>query len=216
MTSHIKTMRNNYNFIAPYYDFISRTIFGKAIIRAQACLLPHIPPNSHLLIAGGGSGWILEEVARVHPNGLTIIYIDNAEKMIALAKKRKCGANKVIFICEPIEKYSSTQQFDCVLTAFFFDNFIIEKAAAVFEKIHHHLKAGGSWLYADFAPTNLVKKYWQKILLKVMYFFFSVVSKIEAQELADLSALFKTFRYKQTSLKWHYSHFIQSVVYKKE
>ena len=216
MTSHIKTMRNNYNFIAPYYDFISRVIFGKAIIQAQACLLPHIPSNSHLLIAGGGSGWILEEVAKVHPGGLTIIYVDNSAKMIALAKKRKCGANKLIFICEPIENYLITQQFDCIFTAFFFDNFKIQKAAAIFQTIHPHLKPGGNWLYADFAPTNLAKKYWQKILLKVMYFFFRVASKIEAQELADMSSLFKTFCYKQTFLKWYYSHFIQSVVYKKE
>lgn len=209
-------MRNDYNFIAPYYDFISRIIFGKAIIRAQACLLSHITPNSNLLIAGGGSGWILEEIAKLHPGGLTITYIDNAAKMIALAKKRQCGANKVVFICEPIENYHIIQQFDCVFTAFFFDNFKIEKAAAVFETIHHHLKTGGNWLYADFAPAHLVKKYWQKMLLKMMYFFFRVVSKIEAQELADTSSLFKTFRYRQFFIKWHYCQFIQSVVYKKE
>jgi ubiquinone/menaquinone biosynthesis C-methylase UbiE len=209
-------MRNNYNFIAPYYDFISRIIFGKAIMQAQTCLLSHIAPNSSLLIAGGGSGWILEEIAKVHPGGLNITYIDNAAKMIALAKKRKCGANKVVFICEPIENYLITQQFDCVLTAFFFDNFKIEKTAAIFETIHHHLKAGGNWLYADFAPTKLAKKYWQKILLKMMYFFFRVVSKIETQELADMSLLFKTSCYREFFLKWHYRHFIRSVVYKKE
>ncbi|GAB3413072.1 class I SAM-dependent methyltransferase [Niabella aquatica] len=208
-------MRNNYNFIAPYYDFISRLIFGKAIIRAQTCLLSHIAPNSSLLIAGGGSGWILEEVARLYPAGLTITYIDNAAKMIALAKKRNCGANKVIFICDAIENCPFTQQFDCIFTAFFFDNFKIEKAAAIFEILHPHLKPGGNWLYTDFVPTSVAKK-WQKILLKTMYFFFSVVSGIEAQELADMSFLFQTFHYKQFYIKWHYSHFIQSVVYKKK
>ncbi len=80
-------MPTNYNKIAKYYDLISRLVYGKAIIKAQVSLLKFIPANSSVLIIGGGTGWVLEELAKIHQEGLTIIYVENSSKMIALAQK---------------------------------------------------------------------------------------------------------------------------------
>lgn len=208
-------MRNNYNFIAPYYDFISRLVFGKAIVGAQNSLLPYIPANSDVLIVGGGSGWILEELARLHTSGLNITYLDNSTGMIALAKKRNYGNNTVAFVCEAVEQYETNKKFDCIYTPFLFDNFKSEKAAFVFEKLHRLLKPGRYWLYTDFIPTQNTKNYWQKILLSLMYFFFTTVSKIETKELVDMDPLFQIHGYTLTFTSWHYKRFIRSMAYKK-
>lgn len=208
-------MRNNYNFIAPYYDTISKVVFGKTIFHAQTCLLSTIHANSSLLIVGGGSGWILEEIAKLHNDGLEIIYIESSEKMIALAKERKYNHNNVSFICLPIQEYQTLQQFDYVFTAFLFDILTEEKINSAFAKIHPLLKTGGKWLYADFIPTNSTKKNWQKMLLKIMYLFFRIVSRIDAKRLTDMAPYFKTANYQPVFTKWHYKNFIQSVIYEK-
>ena len=96
-------MAANYNNSAWFYDRLSRVIYGRAIIRSQVYLLGHIPAGSRVLIAGGGTGWILEELARLQPSGLKITYVEISAKMMALSRKRNAGNNEVIFINEAVE-----------------------------------------------------------------------------------------------------------------
>ena len=77
-------MAANYNNAAWFYDSLSRVVYGKALIDAQVYLLQYIQPNSTILIVGGGTGWILEEVARIHPTGLQITYVEAYAQMMAL------------------------------------------------------------------------------------------------------------------------------------
>src|SRR4051812_8861289 len=91
-------MNDNYNNIAIFYDQLSAFIFGKAIFNAQRFMLQMVPPCSTVLLVGGGTGWILEELAKKYPSGLKITYIDSSSKMILLSGKRNVGKNKVIFM----------------------------------------------------------------------------------------------------------------------
>ena len=111
-------MAANYNNSAWFYDLLARLVYGKALINAQVYLLEHIPENARVLIVGGGTGWILEELVRIHPSGLTITYVEIAPAMMALSKKRNCGNNQVIFINEAIENTDLPVGFDVVLTPF--------------------------------------------------------------------------------------------------
>src|ERR1700744_542206 len=96
-------MAANYDNSAWFYDRLSRLVYGKALIRSQIYLLKHIPKNSNILIAGGGTGWILEEIVKIHPSGLTITYVEVSANMMDLSKKRNVQSNKVTFIYEPVE-----------------------------------------------------------------------------------------------------------------
>ena len=63
-------MANNYNSIAKYYDTLSRVIYQRAIIKAQVFLIQFIKDNDRILLVGGGTGWILEELSKLqklHP-----------------------------------------------------------------------------------------------------------------------------------------------------
>ncbi|MDB5086371.1 MAG: hypothetical protein JWR09_365, partial [Mucilaginibacter sp.] len=66
-------------------------VYGRALINAQVFLLQYVPVGVDVLIAGGGTGWVLEELAKIHPSGLQITYVEIAADMMALSKKRNIG-----------------------------------------------------------------------------------------------------------------------------
>ncbi|HWV71292.1 MAG TPA: hypothetical protein VN040_06240, partial [Pseudosphingobacterium sp.] len=98
-------MKNNYDNIASLYDFLSRLVFFKAQVKAQVELLKHIQPKSTILIVGGGSGWILEELSNLYPEGLVIHYVEISAKMLARSRKRDYKKNEVLFFRAAMEDY---------------------------------------------------------------------------------------------------------------
>jgi len=203
-------LANNYDNAARFYDQLSRLVFGKAIINAQVYLLQHVPPASKILIAGGGTGWILEELTKLYPNGLKITYVEVSAKMIALSAKRNTGANELIFVNSAVENAILPTDFDVVITPFLFDNFNQATAEKVFAHLNAVLKPGGLWLYADFELTG---KLWQKLLLKTMHLFFKLLCGVEASQLPDVKLLFAARHYSLVYSKAFYGDFIKAKVY---
>jgi ubiquinone/menaquinone biosynthesis C-methylase UbiE len=203
-------MSANYNNSAWFYDRLSRLIYGDSLVRAQVYLLPFIPAQSNILIVGGGTGWILEEIARRQSSGLKITYVEVAAQMMKLSRKRNTGNNEVRFVNEPIENVPLHQEFDVIITPFLFDNFTEENLQKIFAHIHTSLKPGGLWLNTDFRPTG---KWWQMILLKSMILFFRIICRIEAKKLPDIENCFKNNNYKIIQQKSFFGDFIQSTAY---
>lgn len=207
-------MGNNYNAIANIYDFLSRIVFQKSIVHAQVFLLKYIPEKSRVLIVGGGTGWILEELSKIYTTGIEITYVEKSGRMIALSKQKNIQHNSIEFINEGIEEFSTEKKFDVVFTAFLFDNFQPEKIEFVFAKLNQLLNSGGVWLYADFKNDKINSAWWQKFLLKTMYLFFKITCNIETQKLIDMTQYFSS-GYNKAAEKCFYSNFIKAVVYKK-
>jgi ubiquinone/menaquinone biosynthesis C-methylase UbiE len=208
------TMKGDYDRIASFYDRLSRLVFGKAIIASQRFLINAIPERAVVLIAGGGTGCILEEINHVHTSGLQITYIDSSAKMLALAEKRNTFENRVTFINQPLQEVSLQRVFDVVITPFFLDNFSDVTATQLFNRLDHSLKPGGLWLFADFyADRN--SPIWQKLLLKLMYLLFRLFCNIEAKDLPHTEKMFGEHNYYFISSRFFYKNFIRSVVYKK-
>lgn len=207
-------MKGDYDIVAPFYDCLSRFIYGDAILQAHTFLINAILPGSSVLIAGGGTGFILEEILKKHAGGLQITYVDISEKMIALSKKRNIGGNKVLFINKSINDTAFHQQFDVVITPFFLDNFSNSTAKIIFDKMDSILAPDGLWLFADFQSKK--NKLWQKLLLKLMYLFFRIVCNIEASHLPDSPFFFNQHKYKAIDMKTFYKDFIYAVIYQKQ
>ena len=181
-------------------------------MNAQLYLLDAIPAGARLLIVGGGTGWILEEIATLHPAGLSITYIDSSEKMIALSERRNAGNNKVSFEAIPVESVILDGMYDVVLTPFLLDNLTEVSMRKVCQSITAHLNPGGIWLYCDFEDGG---KVWHKVLLKIMYLFFRLSCGIEASELPDVRAWFSEGKYKIIGERKFYKGFAVARVYKK-
>ena len=206
-------MLNNYDRMASSYDWLSRLVFFNAQTQAQKAQLPFIPAGSNILIVGGGTGWILKEIAQIHPKGITITYLEISANMIKLAQKVNAGENKVLFIQGAIEDRLLEQSFDVIITAFLFDNFANARAKQVFNKLHLQLNNSGLWLFSDFSQTH--NKAWHNILLKLMYAFFKRIAHVEASSLFNTSPLFQQHGYQIISHKNYYGKLIASIVYKK-
>lgn len=208
-------MKNNYDGLAGLYDPLSRLFFSNAQLRAQRAMLPCISAHSSLLIVGGGTGWILEDLADLHPSGLTITYVEISEKMLALSRKRDVKENKITFVHMPIEDYLLKEHFDVILTPFLFDNFSIGRALLVFNRLNEGLKQNGLWLFTDFFLEGGKGKYWQRLMLDTMYLFFRISCNIEAKALVDMESAFEGSAYQKVFVGFWYGGFIRSVVYKK-
>lgn len=206
-------MLNNYDKIANYYDVLSRMVFFKSQVNAQIRQLQYIPANSRVLIAGGGTGWILDEMVKIHPAGLHITYVEISSKMLALSKKRKTAANQVDFVCSSIEDFRHRGKYDVIITAFLFDNFLEPRIKLVFNQLNSHMAKNGRWLFTDFHDDGKEKKSWQFYLLKTMYLFFRNIAQVEARSLIQMESFFKEAGYTVLTEAYDYKRFIKSTVY---
>jgi len=205
-------MKHNYDTVAWFYDRMARLVFGSVQADAQVYLLQAIPPGARVLIIGGGTGQVLEDMVHVHAAGLVITYIDASEKMIAQARKRNVKENGITFIMGRVEDVVLDGQFDVVMTPFLLDNFSDADARRAFNRIDGWLAGQGIWLYTDFQQTQV---FWQKILLKSMLLFFRVCCGIKNRHLPDVAACFREYGYKPVIQKEFMNGFILSAVYER-
>ncbi|TSD62643.1 class I SAM-dependent methyltransferase [Inquilinus sp. KBS0705] len=205
-------MASNYDNSASFYDRLSRVVFGDALVKAQVYLLHHIPPGANVLIVGGGTGWILDEITKVHRQGLSITYVEISAKMIAIAQKRVVkNSNKIILINAAIEDLELSD-FDILITPFLFDNYREQDLPETFGHIHSMLKPRGLWLNTDF---QLSGKWWQYVLLKSMLLFFKILCGVESSKLPDVTAQFNQLAYKMIDEKTFYGDFVVTRGYRK-
>jgi len=206
---------NNYDPIARYYDFLSRLFFGRSELLAQVELLGYVRAGSRMLIVGGGTGWILEEIAVRYPAGLRITYVESSGAMMRLARKRAVGASVVSFVELPVEEFVAEERYDCILTGFLFDNFSAELARRVVGLLSPMLEARGCWLFADFYYRRRESRFWQGLMLRVMYFSARLICRVDARELPDMDALFAQAGFAPDRISWYYKGFIKAVAYRR-
>ena len=207
--------KNNYDKIARQYDWLSKVVFYRSLEHAQVSLLKYIPAGSSILIVGGGTGWILERLSHLHQKGLSITYVELSGNMIHLSQKRDIKENTVQFVHLPIEDFTPDRDFDVLITPFLFDNFVPERAQPIFWQLHYMLKKGGLWLFADFFYDKAKSRWWQKLLLKIMYSFFRLFCNVEAKSLFNMSICFGQGKYEVLHQRFFYFGFIQSIAYRK-
>jgi ubiquinone/menaquinone biosynthesis C-methylase UbiE len=205
-------MAANYNNSAWFYDSLAQIVYGKSLVNSQLYLLNRIPANSKVLIVGGGTGWILEELTSIHPSGLDITYVEIAHNMMALSKKRNTGNNKITFINDGIENAHLSADFDIVLTPFLLDNFTAQNLTIIFKSIDNLVKPNSLWLNVSFQLTG---KWWQQVLLKTMFIFFKVICGIEASKLPGIAEVFEANGYRLMEQKDFFGEFIGAKVYQK-
>ncbi|HTH83487.1 MAG TPA: class I SAM-dependent methyltransferase [Mucilaginibacter sp.] len=205
-------MASNYDNSAWFYDSLARVVYGKSLINAQLFLLQFVPPDSSILIVGGGTGWILEELTRIHSSGLKVTYVEVSANMMALSQKRNSGNNEVVYVNNAVEDAALPGNFDVVITPFLFDNFTEATLQKVFAYVHQQLKTEGLWLNADFQLTG---RWWQNVMLKTMFVFFKLLCGIEASALPAIEEQFTRWGYATIQQKTFFGDFVVSKVYRK-
>lgn len=199
----------NYNYIAPYYDVLSRMAFCNRQQMAHKVILKHLHAKDKWLWIGGGSGWFLKEIDALNLP-LEIDYIEFSEVMINRAKKIPLHHIKVNFIHADAFNYTYAKAYDGIITAFFFDHFKEEQCQSLFKRLDQHLKPNGLWFYVDFIQNqNLV----QQLLTQSMILFFRWVANIKTTNFPKIEALFHP--YECLEVQYFFGRYITSRIYKK-
>lgn len=201
--------RSGFDGIAWFYDPLARIVFGRHMVESQTHFLDRIPPGSPMLIVGGGTGWILEELfARVE--NCEVWYVEASERMLRRARRR-AQAGKVHFIHGSWNKLPP-KKFDFVVTNYFLDLFADRTLAEVIRVTGGALNAGGMWLVTDFTRSRK----WHSAMLSIMYLLFRLLCKIEASNLPAWEEAMSRAGFLPVENKSYYHGFMKSVLFKRE
>lgn len=206
---------SNYNSIAPYYDFLSFLIFGNTQRKAAAFFLKDIPENSRILIVGGGTGGILEDLAALSEKNYEVVFLEKSIRMLERAEQRKVSLGNIWFICQEAEVYKSDSKFDCIITPFLLDNFSDTGASNLITHLRGQLAVNGIWIDTDFRE---MKGIWQLVfgpLIRIMYWFFSWVGEVKVRVLPKTDILFEEAGFRAIKSDFFYKGLIRTVLYQR-
>lgn len=196
-----------FDFLAPVYDSLARLIFGEAMVDSQTCFLDRIPIGAKILILGGGTGWLLEKINEQNKS-CKILYVDVSAEMIKKAKGRMTK-DEIHFVQGTEQDIPKEMMFDVIITNFYFDLFSDEKLKPILERIHQHTKRSSSWYVTDFVEAT----WWHRWMLKLMYFFFRVVCKIDGAQLPKWRSALQSLDWNEKESKSHFKGFINSSIW---
>jgi tRNA (cmo5U34)-methyltransferase len=199
---------NDFDRLAFVYDRLVRLVFGRSLTNAQKYFLNKAAEPSNILILGGGTGWILTELFKIKDN-VSVCYIDASGKMIATAKTKIKNDRRVQFIHGTENNIPADRHYDLIVTNFYLDLFTNESIKVVLGKIRNSLTPKAQWIATDFTDN----KWWQKLMLRIMYFFFRLTCNIESKKLTDWQKELHAIDAKRIESKKFYNGFIATSLF---
>jgi len=181
----------NYAPIAPWYQPLSRIVFGDTLIRTQCMALDNASPDSRLLIAGGGDGEILKHLRAW--NG-PVDFVEISAEMLRLARSKATPTTR--FIHRDIFDFQPDHLYDVMLFPFLLDNFLPEDAEKLIVSLRHFLDKKGQVIVVDYTEKP---SFWQKILLQTMYFFFRIVADVRVKTLPPIEKIMQQNGFQKTA-----------------
>lgn len=197
-----------FDSVASYYDRLAKLVYGETIVNAQIFFLHTITPRAKILILGGGSGEILPVLFKINPD-CEIYFIEASQKMIMLAKRHENLG--VVHFIYGTEQNIPKLTFDCVLTGFYLDLFTDATLRKVVSHIGKSLGPNAKWIATDFIAGKL----WQRVVVKLMYTFFKIVTTIETRALPDWQRALEQQGLTRLNSAAFFGDFIHTVVYQK-
>ena len=169
---------NDFDFVAPFYDRLSKLFFGKSLIKAQAYHLKVIGDKDRVLILGGGTGKLLEYI----PKSGELDFVEKSVRMLDRAKRRKFHGS-INFIQADFLEFDTDKGYDVIICPFFLDCFDSTNLRRVIAKCKNLLKPSGRLIVADFNHDVS-----NRLILKLMHMFFALVSNLESSKLQNIHA----------------------------
>ena len=181
----------SFDAIAPWYRALERIAFGSQLQRCRLACLGEIVAPRRALVVGEGNGRFLCELLRVHP-GVEVDCLDASKRMLELARERIGEASpdhaaRVRFLHEDITSWIPPgDRYDLIVTHFVLDCFREAELAFIIKKLAGAATSDATWLLADFRiPGGGFARLRARVWLTVMYGFFRMTARIEANELID-------------------------------
>ena len=211
---------HSFSLVSPFYDSLSRLVFGPAIYRSQEMHIHLIPAGARVLLIGGGTGKLLPalmEQARCRE----VVFLEASDKMLAKAREQVTGqeyAGNIVFRLGTEEDIAPEDKFDVVLTHFFLDLFAPAALNKIISRLHRALVPGGWWLASDFVwpGGSPLRRALASTLFRSMYLFFRLTCGISATTLPDWQNRLAHFHLKSIKSAYFYHGLIKAAAYQKE
>ncbi|MBG8552152.1 class I SAM-dependent methyltransferase [Hymenobacter guriensis] len=207
---------SGFDRVAAFYDPLARLVFGRSLQRAQLRALEHLPLGApHVLIIGGGTGWVLPELLRRCPCA-HVLYLEASGQMLRRAQstlQRRCPTQlpQVEFRLGTEAALQPQEQFDAVLTFFFLDLFDLPRLRPLVARLHQARRAGAPWLLADFAPP---RTWWQRGMLRLMYWFFGLTTGISGRQLPPIRVELARLGLQAGPPQYEFGGMVETVVFR--
>jgi len=206
-----KTALNAFDKVSAVYDNLASLVYGQSIRNAQLLYLQEVKHSKCILIIGGGTGWIIEELIAINADA-TIWYVEASGKMLAMTQAREKVANRadIKFVHGTEKSLPDFPVFDAVIANFYFDLFSNSVLEDVIESLCRSMFPGAVLLVSDFNPPI---HWWQRLLMSAMYRFFRIVSCLTTDRLPQWQEALKKNNFLLLKTETFYRGFIRSSVY---
>lgn len=198
------TRTPNFDAVAGFYDPLARMVFGNQMKASQVRFLNSIPSGATLLILGGGTGWILDELF-ARTADCRVYYVEHSRAMLERAMKHGKGFD-ITFIQGSWE-YLPDAAFDGVITHYFLDLFPEHTLQRVCDTVSASLKEDGMWLVSDFVTSRI----WHRAMIWAMYRFFRVMCGISTVQLPNWEECIKRAGFISRDSDFFYGGFMKSM-----
>jgi ubiquinone/menaquinone biosynthesis C-methylase UbiE len=214
LLSEIFFLPANFNRIAPFYDTLAFLVFGRRLMEAKKAFFPLIPDQARILLLGGGTGNILNDLLNSKP-AVTIDYVEPSQHMLDIAAKHLLSEfrARMNFICGDEHQVPQNANYDVCTSFFVLDCFTQSHARDFAQIVTSTLKPDGLWLFADFFPA---RNAFQQVLTVAMYGFFAMVSSLEARVIPDYAGVFDDCGFTAVHEMELMNGFIRSMVLKRK
>ena len=196
---------NNFNRVASFYDALARIVFKGSISKATNRWLEVIDPSDRVLILGGGTGKILEQL----PICANVTYLEKSSRMIQYAKRRKCDS-PVSFLCKDFLTHDLEAHYNVIISPFFLDCFDTENLERAILKIKGFLVQRKKLIIVDF-DCNLTSKFQDRL----MHLFFRITVNLESRALKDIRSIIAKSEFVEEEIQY-FNDGIFSAIYTME
>jgi len=214
-TANTSERLTGFDRVAWCYDTLAGLVFGPALKRAQRAALVGLPGGApHVLILGGGTGWVLLEVLRQRPQA-TVLYLEASPRMLArararLAREYPAAMTQVEFRHGTQAAIGPAESFEVVITFFVLDCIATAELPEALAQLRAAQQPGAPWLLADF---RYARRGWRWVLLKLMYTFFRFTTGLRARELVDLPAALAQLGLRPTHQRFFFGRAMEAIVF---
>lgn len=186
----------SFDALARHYRWMEMVLAGEKLQRCRTAFLRQISRPESILIWGEGNGRFLVECRRAWRQA-RIVCADASEKMLTSAQERlkRHGLDTVdteFLQADVLEWSAPREKFDLIVTHFFLDCFRADQLRNVVNKLGVAARPKATWLIADFqAPEFGFQRWRAQLILKVMYLFFGIVTRLPATSLTRPDSLLR-------------------------
>ncbi|MEP1095013.1 MAG: methyltransferase [Cyclobacteriaceae bacterium] len=194
---------NNFDFVAPFYDWLAMLVFGETIERSTSHYLSEIGKDANILIVGGGTGNILKSLPKCNQ----ITYLEKSVKMMTRSK-RKARNRAMQFVEMDFLDFETTDRYDFLICPFFLDCFQEATLTEVLNRIKQLLRYNGRLIVSDFQSKP------EPTLFKFMHYFFRIFSSLESKKLKDIHQFIIQREFQTEKEEFFHKNMIFSRVYR--